>query len=398
MVIRLAFLLLVLTGAARAESLRLVVPDGIRPVVGEMIAVTIRGEYTRRITLETLIFPDSEAYDWVQLARDSWKEERVKGRAVLVFQRRIALFPRQAGSLEIGPVTHELTVVAGNGGRETLEVHAEPLTLQVAPFPGKSAPLSARSLTVEDELSASPGELRDGETLIRKVTIHADGTLPHLLPPRPEIREPWLISFTGPEVREIQLSVDGPRASVAWEWHLRPKTGEPGVLPPIEIPWFDTGTRTLRTAEIPAIPFGYASFEANRAGSERLPALYLTAAFCVVGGGLLIGLGYILTGTSLSRKEGVLRLLRRWSPFDPTRHALAAAARQDDLPALRSAVERYLSRRRTLGLVEVEDATEDLDRAIFARPETRSSFNAKRYVKGLLKRKGRLRGRSSTGL
>jgi len=387
MVIRLAILLLVLAGGARAESLRLVVPD-IEPVVGEMIPLTIRGEYQHRIALETLTFPDSDAYDWMQFARDSWKEERVEGRSVLVFRRHIALFPRRAGPLTIGPVTHRLTVVGQkDGGREPLEIQTDPLKLQVIPFPGKSAPLALRALTVEDELSASPGTLRDGETLIRKVTIRADGTLPHLLPPRPEIREPWLISFTGPEVREVEPAPDGPQATLVWEWHLRPKTGEPGVLPPLEIPWFDTVSRTMRTAEIPAIPFGYKSFKANRGGMDRLPAVQVVAACGVFSAGLVAGLAVSLSGTSGRRKAEVARFLRSRFPFDPTRRAVRSAARHYDLLALRAAAERYLARHRELGLPEPEGATAELDRALFAEPCQPETFNPKHFAKGFLRRR-----------
>ncbi len=72
MVIRVLFLLLLAALPVRADSLRLVVPD-MRPVVGEMIPVTIRGEYTGPITLEKMTFPDSPAYDWMQTARDRWR-------------------------------------------------------------------------------------------------------------------------------------------------------------------------------------------------------------------------------------------------------------------------------------------------------------------------------------
>lgn len=385
MVIRLALLLLLFTCNAHAESLRLQVPD-VHPVVGEMIPIVIRGEYSRRITLETLTFPDSGAYDWMQLARDSWREERVAGRTVKVLERRIALFPRQAGPLTIGPVVHHLTVVGKSGGRETLDVQADPVTIQVAPFPAKSQPLSASALTVEDELSTTPGKLRDGETLIRRVTLRAYDTLPHLLPPRPVIRQPWLISFTAPEVREVKPTPNGPETTVIWEWHLRPKTGEPGVLPPIEIPWFDTVTRRMRKAEIPAIPFGYASFTANQSGSDRLPAAQIATAYGLLAAGLLTGLVLALAGLSRHKGVQVLKVLKRFSPFDPTRRALKVAAANKDLFALRAAAEHYLARRRALGLPEQPEATWDLDREIFAeRPES-STFDPDRFRRELLRR------------
>jgi len=389
MVIRFALLLVLLSGlatGARADSLRLLMPE-MQPVVGEMIPLTVRGEYTSRIALETLTFPDSDAYDWMQLARDTWREERVEGRTVLVLERRIALFPRKAGPITIGPVTHRLTVATNTGGREELDVQADPLTVQVAPFPAESATLAASALEVEDVLSTPPSELRDGETLIRKVTLTASGTLPHLLPPRPKIRAPWLISFTAPETREMKPTAGGPVTTLVWEWHLRPKTGAPGVLPPIEIPWFDTVTREMRTAEIPAVPFGYASFAANRTGTDRLPAAQMWMAGALFTAGLLTGLILALAGSSPRRKAWMLQIVKRWSPVDPTRNALKTAARTEDLTALRSATERYLARRRALGLPEPEGATDELDRALYAAPSRSRAFDPERFRRVLLRRR-----------
>ena len=376
MVMRLVIpiFLILFAGGARAESLRLVVPE-IQPVVGEMIHVTVRGEYTRQIALETLTFPNSDAYEWMQLGRDRWQDEQIDGRTVRVFERRIAVFPRQAGTFAIGPATHHLTVVGANNLREPLDVEALPATLPVAPFPGESTTLSARSLTIQDTLSATPGALRDGETLVRRVVLRAEGALPHALPPRPAMREPWLISFASPEQREMQLTPDGPLTTVTWEWHLRPKTGEAGVLPPVAIPWFDTVARQMRTAEIPAIPFGYASFRDNLTGSDRLPARQVRAALLAFAAGAAAGLAVAFTGLSRHRRADMLRILRKYLPFDPTRGALRRAARTGDLFAIRRAAERYLRRRRDLGLPVSGRETALLDQFLYREPGDAPAFD-----------------------
>ncbi|WP_075214436.1 BatD family protein [Mongoliimonas terrestris] len=366
MVIRLAILFLLLAGAARAETLRILVPD-VAPVAGEMVMVTVRGEYTSFITLEKLTFPSSDAYDWIQVARDQWREERIDGRTVRVFERRVAVYPRRAGALTIGPVVHELTVMGGPKGREPRPVTAEAVTLTVAPFPAEHPPLAARNLTVEDSLSALPGELRDGETLVRRVVIRAEGALPQQLPPRPSMREPWLITFAAPEIRETRPTPDGPVTTVTWEWNLRPRTGEPGVLPAVEIPWFDTVARQMRRAEIPAIPFGYVSFGENLGGADSLPDSQVRAATIAVGLGLLVGVAGAATGRTRRRWGDVVRALRRLSPVDPTRWAVRRAARSGDLVALRRAAERHLRRRRDLGLPTTGRETAALDAALFGR-------------------------------
>ena len=377
-------LLLLIAGDAYGDGLRLLLPDGARPVVGEMIPVTLRGEYTSRIALETLTFPSSEDYDWLQLARDQWRDEEIDGRTVRVFERPLAVFPRHAGTLTLGPVTHHLTVVDEKNLRAPLDIVAPPVSFDLAPYPGEGPPLSARQLTVEDGLSAAPGALRDGETLVRRVTLTAEGTLPHSLPPRPVLRAPWLISFAAPEQRDMRPTAAGPVTTVVWEWHLRPTTGEPGVLPPVPIPWFDTARREMRTADIPALPFGYASFHDNRSGTGRLPGGSMAAGVAAVVAGTLTGLGLCLAGLAPRRRAPLLRALRRLSPFDPTRLRLKRAARAGDLFALRRACDAYLRRRRDLGLKVSGDETAALDAALYGRTAGEAAFDRQATVNAVL--------------
>lgn len=371
----LAAVLFLVAGAASADSLRLILPS-LQPVTGEMVQVTLRGEYTSTIALETLSFPDAPSYDWVQLVRDQWRDEQVDGRRVRVFERRLALFPRQAGTLTVGPVVHHLTVVGADNRRRPVAVTAPAVSLSVAAFPGEGAPVSARDLTLDDRLSSPPGSLRDGETLVRRVTLTAAGTLPHLLPPRPTLREPWLISFAAPEQREMRLTPEGPVTTVVWEWHLRPKTGEPGVLPAVRIAWLDTSSRQMRSADLPAIPFGYASFDGNRRGADVLPAGQAGLALATVAAGTVAGAGFALTGLSRRRRAEALNRLRRLWPFDPTRRAMVRALHRGDLIAARRATEQHVQRRRTLGLSLTGLETATLDRALYGPPSTPASVGS----------------------
>lgn len=388
MVIRILMILsvafLALAGGARADSLRLILPD-TPPAAGEMIPVTVRGEYTSTITLEKLVFPNSDAYDWIQIARDQWRDESIGGRTVKVFERRVAVFPREPGQLSIGPVTHNLTVIGRTQPREPLDVTAEPVTLTVAPFPAESPPLSARRLTLEDRLSTDPAALRDGETLLRRIVIKAVGTLPHQLPTRPAMRQPWLITFVAPEVRKVDLRPEGPVTTIIWEWNLRPKTGEPGVLQGMEIPWFDTTTRQMRMAEIPALPFGYASFRDNQGGADRLAPEAIAKGLGALGAGLIVGLGVASAGMSARRRSDVVRALRRLSPFDPTRKALKEAARSGDLMRVRRSAARYLRRRADLGLPVTGGETAGLDETLYGRNPEATAMTPTQAVQQILK-------------
>lgn len=359
-----------------AQDVRLMIlHDHDSLVPSEMASLLIRGEYDLTVSLEDMQFPNSPAYDWMQTARDDWRKERVNGRLLQIFERRIALFPREAGPLTIGPVSHDLTYVTADGGRAQISVTAAPTTLNVLPYPADHPPLAARALTLNDELSASPGQLRQDEVLTRRVTIEALGTLAHYLPPRPDIRQPWMISFTAPEIRETVLTEDGPVARLEWEWQLRPHTGEPAILPGMGFPWFDTDTRQIEVAPIRPIPFGLAGFGANF-GAAQHPAGRSALIWAVPLLAFLISLSLLLMGFRPAEAPRIKDRLRRFWP-SPHIRAMRIAAKAGDLAALREAVSLHQHQDR-----KPRD-TAALDRQIYGR-EPDPEFDAQRWLREYL--------------
>lgn len=357
MVGRFLLLLLLLATPARADdSLRLILPDS-RPVVGEMIRLTVRGEYDGFIALEDMTFPDAPGYDWMQLRPDDWREERVGGLPRRVFERQIAIFPRQPGRLVIGPVTHHLTKADG-GTRTEVAIEAPPVSIAITPYPAPGLPLAARNLKVTDELSGDPARIRDNETIQRRITITAEETMAHLLPPRPELREKWLISFTAPEKRETRLTERGPLAFVQWEWSLRPITGEQGTLPPMRFSWFDLAKREMRGAITQPVIFGYGQVGANVGGVSGRGARWPQLLVLLAGVAIALGL-------ALYRKGWRGPDPRRWWP-NPHRAALREAAAGADLPELRRVALAYAGYERDRGRTVDPAPLHRLDAAIYA--------------------------------
>ncbi|TRW97315.1 protein BatD [Paracoccus sp. M683] len=378
--------LLVLANRAPAQEMRLQIlhPHG-NPVVGEMIPLTIRAEYDARVNLSELIFPGSPDYDWLQLTKDDWYRERIKGRQWQIFQRRIAVFAREAGPLTIGPLTHDLTITGEDGRQRRVEVTAPAVTIDIKPFPGGFAPLSAHHLSLTDELSADPGKLREGELLIRRVTLVAEGALPHQLPPRPDIREPWLISFTQPEQRSVRPTPDGPVSTVVWEWSLQPKTGEAAVLKAFAFPWLDTRTRQIEVAPMKPIPFGFASFAANIAADGQVRSRTRLAAVGLLGLGLVAGLALLLPGQGLRPPKAIRRAVMRWRP-SPHIRGMRAAAAQGRMLELLAAASAHLALRG-------HDARQaavlaPLKGAIYAPGPATETFDAKAFIAAVI-RQGR---------
>ncbi len=358
--------------AQAEDTLRLIIPE-MRPVVGEMIPVTIRGEYDGAISLSSITFPDSPSYDWIQTARDRWAQERVEGKLVGVFERRIAVFPRVPGTLTIGPVTHHLTKAEGMT-RPNYDVTAPSVSLSVTPYPGAGRPLAARHFTVQDEFSDDPANLSATETFTRRITLIAEGTMAHLLPPRPEIREPWLISFAAPEIRDTRLTAEGPVAVVIWEWSLRPHTGEVGSLMPIQFPWFNTLIREMRGAVTLPVQIGYGGFGDNIGGAAEPPAEIRLWALGLLALGAVLALLLLLPGKGLAGWGALAARLRGLRP-NPYHRAVREAAGRGDLMALFHAASDYAAAARQQGSGYNPQALAELNQRIYGAEDPDQPFD-----------------------
>jgi len=389
MVILRAALLCLLATVAAAEpsgkTLEIIASPRARSIIeGEMIPVTIRGVYDTKVALEKMTILPSDRFDWVQLAKDDWHNERIGGKNFLVVERKLAVFARQTGVARFGPVEHDLTVINAASRREPALVRANPLELSIAPMP-EDAPFhrphgwrfAASRLTLTDELSTDPAKLADGETVTRRVTLRAEGALPEMLPPRPVVSEPWLITFAAPVERSLELTPDGPVASVIWTWQFRPETGEPGVLGPVEIPYFDTVSRRVKSVEIPALPIAYASAAGAQMARGDIRGGTVWAGLAALLAGAVAG-SFLLGVAGVQRGGALHRLWRHYSPLP--RWQLRQAARAGDLLRLRAAAAALPT-----PLGEQAAALQALDRAIYARPG--AVFDAGAFVRVMLRRK-----------
>ncbi|WP_283179687.1 hypothetical protein [Gemmobacter sp. 24YEA27] len=331
--------LLVLPLAAGAEAgLKLSIlrdGNGPQPVVGEMIPVIIRAVYDYKIANEKLEITPSTAFDWIQTHPDDWHEERIDGLPKIVMERRLALWPKRAGPLQFGPVRHQLTIINKQSQREDALVVAPPLMLSVGEFPAlKGWHFAASEIDLTEELSTDPAHLADGETVTRVIRLRVVDALPEQIPPRPVVSENWLITFAAPTRRELIRTETGPETEVIWSWQFRPHTGEPGVLEPVKIPWFNTRSRRIETVEIPALTIGYASFYTGQVPRGQIGTGQALALAAMVALGLALGSGLAAWRLRPDRSGQALRRLRaRYAPLALIRRW--QAWRKGDLLTLR---------------------------------------------------------------
>jgi hypothetical protein len=339
----LALLAPLTPGPARAEiepgDLTLTVTAELNgnsaPFAREMVLLKIHGVYKQAILLEEVVQPSLANFSWTQLGRDHWGKTKLPdGQSALAFDRTVAIFPHHAGDFTIEPFTHKLTVNDA-GARRVVEVRSKPIPFPVArwtePAGGPDAKepwwLPARDVTITDSWSPDPETVKVGETTRRIVTLEAQGMIAEGLPPRPVMRTRGIITFAGPVTRETLLTPSGPVARATYQWDVKP--GVPEIIPldAIAIPWFDTGTRTMRETEIPARQIGGGL--PDRSGAEAPPPVASPLVAAAAGLGAF-GLGLALIGFGAGRPR--LRLP------GPARRALVRAARAGDPAAFRTAL------------------------------------------------------------
>jgi hypothetical protein len=341
------------------------------PFSREMVLLRIHGVYRQPILLEEVIQPSLANFSWTQLGRDAWSKTRLPdGQVAIAFDRVVAIFPHHPGDFTIDPFLHRLTVNDG-GKRVVVDVPSAPVTLPVAtwtkPVGGPDAKepwwLPAKDVTITDSWSPDPETVKLGETTRRIVTLEAQGMVAEGLPPRPVMRTRGILTFAGPVTRETLITPSGPVARVTYQWDVRPAIEEIIPLDAIVIPWFDTVSRTLREAEIPARQIGGGLPDRDDEAKPVLaasPIVVASAALTAFGLGLaLLGFGFGSGGTGRRRLDArTRRALRRAATARDPRAFRAALA-----PALQGDPDLARAWRGQPGIAAGLDA---LDRSLYA--------------------------------
>ena len=337
------------------------------PFAREMVLLKIHGVYKQQILLEEVVQPTLANFSWTQLGRDRWsKVWRKDGQTAVAFERTVAIFPHQPGDFTIDAFVHRLTLNDG-GTRKVVDVRSQPIALPVVKWtqatggPDVKEPwwLPARDVAITDSWSPDPETVKIGESTRRIVTIEAQGMVAEGLPPRPVMRTRGILTFAGPVTRETVITPSGPLARVTYQWDVRP--GVPEVIPldAITIPWFDTVSRTMREAEIPARQIGGGLPDQQVDPNAKAGAAPLAVA---AAGLAAFGLGLMLLGFGLG--AGRLQL------SGPTRRALGRAARAGDAVAFRARVADAMREepelaRRWRADPAIRDGLAALDRVVY---------------------------------
>lgn len=187
-------------------------------------------------------------------------QRTIDGRQWLVDELRYAIFPEQSGTLEIpaqvfsGRLERGRRSFSNPGSGELVRRSAEAISINVLPKPDSFTAdtwLPSRHLTLEENWSTSPEQMRVGESATRTIRIQGEGLQGAQLPPilfapadglkyypdQPQISE-----------QEIPNGLLGIRQDSA---AVVPTRAGTLLIPEIRIPWWDTQSEQVQYAVLP---------------------------------------------------------------------------------------------------------------------------------------------------
>jgi hypothetical protein len=248
----------------------------------------------RAVNLDDLRLTPLEHPDLVVQELDTQSFQRnVDGRTFQVTQVSYALFPQKSGPMTLPSLTftarargsRQGLLSLGNPGKP-LRRRTEQIELNVRPIPSAfpDAPwLPAAALQIEEDWSKTPDQLSLGESSTRTLTITATGLDGKQLP-EISLAQPPGIKLYPDQARSENISGNGGITGLGITSAALLVTA-PGEfeLPAVRIPWWDTGSNSLRYAEVPAWQF---SIEQKvLPGDAGLPATAVTQGLSTAAAG-----------------------------------------------------------------------------------------------------------------
>jgi hypothetical protein len=377
-------------------------PAVTRPYVQQLIPYTVRLYYDRSLRQGSLEPPQLDNAVIEQIGEDRQYETSRDGRRLQVVERHYALFPQSSGHLTIPPVRFEGQVLDESsrtrhrGASDTLmqrmlantpfandpffrdnmfsndafgglfsssvpvRTQGPAVSIEVRPRPAGShgAWLPAAQVTLHDDWSEHPPELRVGEPVTRSVTIRAEGLGGAQIPALDMIAPANARLYPEPPVSETRTE-NGRVVGISTQKLTYIPTAEGNLeLPELQLPWWDTTQDHAATATLPAwrllvaagsvpqaginpqpllappsapLPAATADADDSAAGSwrERLPGSWHWAA---VGVASLLALAVLLLVAGVRRRN-----LRQQPPAPAAPPATGVVSRQASNPTARAA-------------------------------------------------------------
>ncbi len=193
---------------------------------------------------------------------------KVKGVNYLVTEHKYAVFPQQSGPMTIAPLVLTADIVTqqprsrldsffNQQTTQTRRVLSKAITLNVQPAPADfqaSYWLPAKKLQLNESWSNEELKVNVGEPITRTMTIIAEGATSSQLPDLANMEiDSQLKTYPDKPVLYDQKNATGLLGMREQKIAIIPQTAGSFEIPAVEIPWFNTLTKKMEIAVIPAV-------------------------------------------------------------------------------------------------------------------------------------------------
>ena len=241
--------------------------------VQEQLLFTVRLFYTIN-GIRNPVFTELEMEDTVtQLIGSPNQYERlIDGERFGVYEKRYVIFPQRSGPLQIPDILFRGEVTDGssnfvfrNMNTRRVTAFIEGITIEVkerpASLPRGEGWLPVTGLALEETWSGDLGALKVGDSVVRTLTLRAEGLDGAVLPPFSPENVKGLNLY--PDPADISRTfVDGSIVGTRIETTTYVAL-EAGVIevPTLDIAWWDVNSDSARTTSLPATRFEVATVE-----------------------------------------------------------------------------------------------------------------------------------------
>lgn len=227
--------------------------------------------------------PQFEGAEIHRVGQDAEGSELVDGIRYRTITRRYSLTPQRSGTFTITPPVFTGEMLERDSSRynyfarsKTVMHEAQPITLEVkaqpANFPGTW--LIAGLVTLSEEWQPEPTELQVGEPVTRIVTLSAVDIAVNQLPElNQQLPSQLRLYQEQPQTKSAERAGRIVAQKVFTTAIIANESGEL-TLPAIQVPWWNSQTNQLQTAELPAKTL---HIKANPAASVPEPAVSTVA-------------------------------------------------------------------------------------------------------------------------
>jgi hypothetical protein len=178
------------------------------------------------------------------------------GRNFRVRERRYAIFPQQAGSLTVGPVTFEAMVIPTRGFSRVQRLRSATVDLEVLPAVAPPPELAgaswlpAASLTLTEDWADDADEFSLGVPRTRILTVTADGLLETQLPEIDLADAAGIRQYPDQPELKREIMAGGLRVERVERYAVIAQAAGSTTLPAVELPWWNVRDERWEVARL----------------------------------------------------------------------------------------------------------------------------------------------------